>query len=335
MQKRTFPKYIALNILTMGIYGFVIALQMSKEIDALCKGDKQEPGVGFVAASFIRLIPGFGLLYYNYWWYQQINRLKLNANRYNLTVRESGTDAFLMRTVLEVPLASVTTLGVALALLLPGVLVLLFSLINTVLGVVFGIIFGLLFLFFSAELTAGAGVSNYFLIKNLNRFADVYRNGAEPFDPMAYEYYPCVTVKYPNFVAGNAVGYVRKAEKNEYADIDVVPNGEGGTNLLVGKLVGINGSCAGYEFELGAGEEIIIGKDAKVSMVVIDPAYKEISRKHVGVCYDVVTDGYRVVDYSSNGTWANGSKLNPGEEVYLNRGTVLKLANDKNTFRLG
>ena len=70
-------------------------------------------------------------------------------------------------------------------------------------------------------------------------------------------------------------------------------------------------------------------------MVVIDPAYKEISRKHVGVCYDIIRDQYRVVDYSSNGTWANGSKLVPGQEFYLPHGTELKLANDKNTFRLG
>lgn len=92
---------------------------------------------------------------------------------------------------------------------------------------------------------------------------------------------------------------------------------------------------AGYTFDLTSGEEIIIGKDAKVSMVVIDPAYKEISRKHVGVCYDIINDQYRVKDYSSNGTWANGTKLISGQEVYLPHGTELKLANDKNIFRLG
>ena len=82
------------------------------------------------------------------------------------------------------------------------------------------------------------------------------------------------------------------------------------------------------------GEEIVIGKDAKVSNVVIDPVYKEISRKHVSVLYDASNDIYRVTDYSSNGTWADGQKLTRNEITNLRRGTVLKLANDKNTFRL-
>lgn len=336
MQKRTLPMYLFLNCLTLGIYGFVVARQMNKEIDALCKGDKQETGVGYVAATFIRLIPIFGTIYYNYWWYQQTNRVKLNANRYGLTVKESGTDTFLMRTVLEAPLVFVTVLEFTLAALIPSILVVLFSLIHPVMGVIFGIIFGVILGFFSAELTAGANISNYYLMKNLNRFADVYRNGAAQFDPMAYEYYPSIAAKYPNFIPnlenGNAA--VAVAPANEVIDTPAgdIPTGVLGTT---GSLIGVNGPCAGYNFDLTSGEEIIIGKDAKVSMVVIDPSYKEISRKHVGVCYDIIRDQYRVVDYSSNGTWANGSKLVPGQEVYLPHGTELKLANDKNTFRLG
>ena len=106
------------------------------------------------------------------------------------------------------------------------------------------------------------------------------------------------------------------------------------TDKLVGKIVGLKGSCAGYNFDLNPGEEIVIGKDAKVSNVVIDPVYKEISRKHVSVLYDASNDIYRVTDYSSNGTWADGQKLTRNEITNLRRGTVLKLANDKNTFRL-
>lgn len=336
MQKRTLPMYLFLNCITLGIYGFIVARQMNKEIDALCKGDKQETAVGYVAATFIRLIPIFGPLYFNYWWYQQTNRVKLNANRYGLTVKESGTDTFLMRTVLEAPMIFITILEMTLAFLIPAILIVLFTLIHPVMGVIFGILFGVILDFFSAELTAGANISNYYLMKNLNRFADVYRNGAAPFDPMAYEYYPDVAAKYPNFVPNMVNGVVATAPAA--SDVNVaVDNGEVSTGVLgtTGSLIGINGTCAGYNFDLTSGEEIIIGKDAKVSMVVIDPAYKEISRKHVGVCYDIIRDQYCVVDYSSNGTWANGSKLVPGQEVYLHHGTELKLANDKNTFRLG
>lgn len=338
MKKRTLPMYLFLNCLTLGIYGFIVAKQMNEEIDSLCKGDNQETGVGYVAATFIRFfVPVVGVLYFNYWWYQQTNRIKLNANRYGLTVKESGTDTLLMRTVLEIPLFFVTYLEILLTLLIPTILTVLFALIHPVMGVIFGVIFGLIFAFFSAELTAGANISNYYMMKNLNRFADVYRNGAEPFDPMAYDYYPSVAKKYPNF-ASNAVRGIAavsavSAVENKAVEIESYED----PTLLgaTGSLIGVVGSCAGYNFDLNSGEEIIIGKDAKVSMVVIDPAYKEISRKHVGVCYDIINDRYRVKDYSSNGTWANGSKLIPGQEVYLPHGTELKLANDKNIFRLG
>ena len=333
IEKRTLPMYILLNCLTLGIYGFVVARQIGNEIDSLCKGDKQAPGVGYAAAMFSRLIPVFGLFYLDYWWYQQANRLKLNANRYGLTVKESGTDIYLMRTVLNLPLFVVTALEIALAWLVPGLLVLLFTLIHPVLGVIFLILFGVVFALFGAELTAGATICNYYMMKNLNRFADVARNGGAEFDPMAYEYYPCAAVKYPAMLGGVAVVAAPTPADDYEACTTIDPPAPPKTTG--GVLVGEKGTCAGYKFDLNPGEEIVIGKDAKVASVVIDPAYKEISRKHVGVTYDIVRDQYRVVDYSSNGTWANGAKLTAGQAVYMPHGTELKLANDKNIFRLG
>lgn len=333
MEKRDIRKYFFLNCLTMGIYGFITAKKMGEEINELCKGDNEEPKFGYVAAFFIRFIPVAGMVYFNYWWYHQINRVKLNAHRYGIDVKESGTDAFLMRTVLEAPLSIITVLELAASLIVPALVTLLFGLISPIAAIVVGSIFACIVLVFSAELTAGANFSNYYLMKNLNRFVDVYRNGAAPFDPMAYEYYPNAGLRYPEFVPGVINGgYVGRASAEETVpapapDTDYLPD--------LGKIIGEKGSCAGYAFDLNGGEEIIIGKDAKVSMVVIDPAYKEISRKHVGVCYEAYRDQYRVVDYSSNGTWANGSKLTPGKEYYLPHGTELKLANDKNIFRLG
>lgn len=327
IQKRTLPMYIFLNCITLGIYGFVVAKQMNDEINALCNGDGQEPAVGYVAAVFIRLIPIFGPLYFNYWWYQQANRLKLNANRYDLDVKESGTDVFLMRTVLEVPLAAITTLEIGLAWLVPGVVTLLFTLIHPVIGVIFGGIFAIIFGIFSAELTVGANISNYYMMKNLNRFADVYRNGAKPFDPMAYEYYPSINNNYParfNGVVENKV-IVDRDRKDEEEIIN---------HTAKGALLGVMGTCAGYTFDLSSGEEIVIGKDARMSSVVIDPAYKEVSRKHVGVRFDPMRDQYIVIDYSSNGTLLNGSKLEKILPTYASHGAELKLANGKNIFRL-
>ncbi len=281
----------------------------------------------------------FSGIYLNFWWFKQASRLKVNGQRYGLNIKETGTDIFLFYTVAEMILIPVTLVLLVATLAIPALIVFLFSLIDgEAMAVIVSILVFLIAMpltFFGSELTAGATMAKYFMFKNLNRFADVYRNGAASFDPMAYEYYPSVSNKYPNFIPGMISGNAPMGAAP--AANDDMHGGEVSTGVLgtTGTLIGINGSCAGYNFDLTSGEEIIIGKDAKVSMVVIDPAYKEISRKHVGVCYDIIRDQYRVVDYSSNGTWANGKKLIPGQEVYLSHGAELRLANDKNTFRLG
>ncbi len=275
-------------------------------------------------------------IYLKYWWYKQAGRLNLNGYRYGLTVRETGTDIFLFRTVIELILLPITLILVFAACALPLFIVWLVTLAESIGAYVFA--FVLLFVFsiplmlFGCELTTGAYFSQGVMFRTLGRYANVYRNGAQPFDLMGYSYYPSVDNKYPNFlpglIGGQGTAIVQPASQEEGSTPTGIVN-------ACGMLVGISGSCAGYKFELTSGEEIVIGKDAKVASVVIDPAFKEISRKHVSVCYDVIRDQYFVVDYSSNGTWANGSKLITGQGVYLPRGTELKLANDKNIFRLG
>lgn len=334
MRKRSFPMYVFLNCLTLGVYGFVVAIQMNKEIDSLCNGDDQKPAVGFAGVNFLRLIPVFGSIYYLYYWYQQANRLKLNAGRYRITVKESGTDIFLMRTVLAVPMFALTAVEIGLSLLIPYSLsfLLAWAAENAWLFIIPAMFFSFVLYLFSGELTFGATISNYYIMKNLNRFADVYRNGSEPFDPMGYEYYPSISQNYPNclptFVSGTFTVSV-----GDPGTGGVITEPTSPTSPTPG-LIGIDGTCAGYNFDISSGEEIIVGKDAKVSMVIIEPEFKEISRKHFGVSYDIVRDQYCVVDYSSNGTWANGTKLIRGQETYLPHGTELKLANGKNSFRL-
>ena len=43
---------------------------------------------------------------------------------------------------------------------------------------------------------------------------------------------------------------------------------------------------------------------------------------------------YQVIDYSSNGTYVNGSKLPTNVPVLVKRGTELALGNTKNVIRL-
>lgn len=381
IKKRSLPVYILLNCLTLGIYGFVVSMQVGDEINAICAGDDEEPKFGYAGAVMFRAIaPVIGIIvglivslvatdslvfsffgeakaaivfaamavggllfaiigsifsgiYLKYWWYKQANRLKLNANRYGLEVKEGGTDNFLFHTIFEVFVLPITAILLILSIAIPALIVWLITLADSegalVFASVLAFIFSLPILFFGVELTTGSNFAMFFIFKNLNRFADVYANGAQPFDKMAYEYYPSHDSFYPEFLSNIIKGGSVLTNKKEEQDEPPVT-----VPVASGSLFGLKGSCASYKFELTPGEQFIIGKDAKVSNIVIDPAYKEISRKHVGVTYNPNTDTFLVVDYSSNGTWANDIKLTPGEGVMLPKGTILKLANDKNTFRL-
>lgn len=335
IQKRTMLKYIMLNILTLGIYGVLVSNQMQKEASFLCKGDRQGTGYNYLTALVAsKVVPGLGGIYYNYMWYQQANRLQLNAGRYGLRVKESGTDIFLMRTALNIALLPLTIIAYVASLLIPALLAVLLAMLVPALGVIVAVIAVVILLIFCNELSAGAMLANYFMMKNLNRFAAVYRSGASEFDPMAYEYYPCVANRYPE-VAATLVGKANDWGGDPPDDPPIGPPVDPPTDYRMGILLGEKGTCAGYKFDLVSGEEVLIGKDAKVAHVLIDPSYKDISRKHVGITYDAASDCYAVVDYSSNGTWANETKLNRGEVKYVPHGTILRLANGKNQFQLG
>ena len=301
------------------------------------------PGPGVIVVFVSILVFGFGFtligsvisgIYLNYWWYRQASRMKLNANRYNFVINEGGTDIYLFRTVLNLLFIPITIILLTLSFLVPGLIAWMITLVGSIgaftAAVIIVTVFAIPLMLFSPELTTGGLFSIFFVIKNLNRYAEYYRSGATPFDVMEYEYYPSIDNFYirslPDIVDGieNLVGQI---DYKPGPGPDTVPIRKGG-------ISGLNGSCAGFDIDISDGEEIIIGKDARESHVLIDAAYKEISRKHVGVIYDCSQDVYRVTDYSSNGTWANGEKLQPGIETIQKRGTILQLATDKNIFRL-
>lgn len=381
IKKRSLPMYIFLNCLTLGIYGFVVNMQIGDEINAICQDDGDEPKYNYAGAVMFRgIAPLIGLIiglivalvgedkisyldyfdlfgmgnlkvayvflvmavcglvfgfigsvvsgiYHKYWWYRQANRLRLNAYRYNLDVKETGTDNLIFRTVGELLVIPITAILFALSIAIPAFIIWLITTGKSEGAYVFASILVFLcslpIMFFGMELTAGANFSMFFIFKNLERFADVVSNGAAPFDKMAYRYYPSNESMIG--VTWLPISASKEEDEEEYPDT---------TPVLKGYLYGLNGSCAGYNFELTPNEEFVVGKDASVASIVIDPSYKEISRKHCGITYNSNVDGFTVIDYSSNGTWANDMKLNRGEAAYFPKGTVLKLANDKNTFRL-
>lgn len=63
--------------------------------------------------------------------------------------------------------------------------------------------------------------------------------------------------------------------------------------------------------ELKAGQTIILGHDASKSNVVLSNA-PHVSGKHCSISYVSATDSYEVIDYSSNGTLANGERIPKG-----------------------
>lgn len=99
-------------------------------------------------------------------------------------------------------------------------------------------------------------------------------------------------------------------------------------------IIGISGSFQGKSRELTPGQEIIIGKDYSCG-IVIDASYKQVSRRHVGILYDAARNQYRVTDYSSNGTYVNGTRLTQGMPAYYPAGTRIALAKGENTIELG
>ncbi len=101
-----------------------------------------------------------------------------------------------------------------------------------------------------------------------------------------------------------------------------------------GAIKCISGEYSGGEFPLTDGEELVIGRNAAVCNIVFSPSNKAISQKHVVIKYDSQNNIYVVTDLSSNGTFANGQRLQKGTPMQINRGAVLSLATNKVRFVL-
>lgn len=101
-----------------------------------------------------------------------------------------------------------------------------------------------------------------------------------------------------------------------------------------GYLHGIQGQYKGFDFEIGHGDEIVLGRDAEFCDVAFDAP--QISRRHCGIRYDELTGQYRVIDYSVAGTWmSNGKVVSAGSYTIANPGTIVYLGSEEEAIRLG
>lgn len=103
--------------------------------------------------------------------------------------------------------------------------------------------------------------------------------------------------------------------------------------LEQGLLVGMNGTYNGSRIPIEEKSELILGRDSTMCNLIVNGT--KVSRKHCAIKYDPGMQVYRVIDYSSNGTYeADGSRLMSNKYTSLNKGSIIYLGDQSNMFRL-
>lgn len=99
-------------------------------------------------------------------------------------------------------------------------------------------------------------------------------------------------------------------------------------------IIGVAGMYAGAKFPLQPDHPVLVGRDKTVVQIVFTEGAEKISRRHCSIMFNSKEQKYQVIDYSSNGTYVDGSKLPTNVPVLVKRGTELALGNTKNVIRL-
>lgn len=327
IKKRSIIQFALLDILTFGIYGIFACNSMGKDIDRVCEGDGEQE-ISYIKAWLLGLITF--KIYEEYWWYRQANRMKYNAGRYNLQIRESGLSLLAFRASGRVIgiLVSIWKIFTSFGGLLLSTIPILNMMGSSSYGYgsssfsPFSLFTGGILAFFVSiimkwvrrafeKMFIYIGLS--FVVKNLNRYSDAYEEyEALPFDPMGYEYYDALCNRPMGALPDNTLPEVS------------------------GTLIGMQGTNEGYSFKLEDGKEVIIGKNTKIAHIIIDVQYTDVSRKHCGITYLSKTNEYMVTDYSQYGVFYDGGiRIPSGTSIRLPAGTVITLAKSNNKFRLG
>jgi len=136
-------------------------------------------------------------------------------------------------------------------------------------------------------------------------------------------------VSFGAFVAAAVLAFVALKAYSSIGQYEELGEGDA-------SIIGVVGMYKGITFPIASDEELIIGRDAMLSHIVITDSAEKISRKHITVSFDTYDNVYTVTDHSSNGTYlADGTRLVANIPVKLQRGTVIYLAKRDNTFKLG
>lgn len=103
---------------------------------------------------------------------------------------------------------------------------------------------------------------------------------------------------------------------------------------IKGVLVGLSGVYAGAEIPMADGETIRFGRLSNNDLVFNNQP--KVSRNHCQVRWDAAQKKFSFRDYSSNGSFANGSEecLPQNIDLWIEPGTVIAIGDNTNLFRL-
>lgn len=101
-----------------------------------------------------------------------------------------------------------------------------------------------------------------------------------------------------------------------------------------GVMIGLKGIYADAEIPFKDGEYITLGRFASNNLVF--EGQEKISRNHCKIKWNCNTGQYTIIDFSTNGTFINGSSdcLPQNLEIEIMPGTVIAFGDESNTFRL-
>lgn len=96
----------------------------------------------------------------------------------------------------------------------------------------------------------------------------------------------------------------------------------------------VSGDNKGSTVRLPVNRAVIVGRTRNYAQIIFEQD-EFISKKHCEIYYDSIEDALYVTDYSTNGTWVNGYRLNRNQVYSVEKGSVIVLANQKCSFKVG
>lgn len=104
------------------------------------------------------------------------------------------------------------------------------------------------------------------------------------------------------------------------------------SQTIDGHITAIKGEYQGYQFPIGNGEILLIGRDPSKCQIVLTQSAQYVSGVHCSVKFENGT--YYVCDYSKNGVLINNNRIPQQQWVCFPQNSVISLANDQIKFEL-